>query len=110
MALLTATHETGFACEVADRLVFMDADEIVEVAGVAAFFGNPETERAKLFQGHCCTFADGRPGVGSCLTGPRRTRLETSVPAAIHAGRPLQVPTCSPSSHMSFTIAHAFFC
>ncbi|MXZ23259.1 MAG: hypothetical protein F4Y80_00085 [Caldilineaceae bacterium SB0665_bin_21] len=50
MALLAATHEMGFAREVANRLVFMDADEIVEMAGVAIFFENPETERAKVFQ------------------------------------------------------------
>ncbi|MXZ43146.1 MAG: hypothetical protein F4Z18_15660 [Caldilineaceae bacterium SB0666_bin_21] len=50
MALLAATHEMGFAREVADRLVFMNADEIVEVATPATFFGNSETERVKLFQ------------------------------------------------------------
>lgn len=50
MALPVATHEMEFAREAADRLVFMDADEIVKAAGVATFFENSETERAKLFQ------------------------------------------------------------
>ena len=49
MTLLVVTHEMGFAREVADRLVFMDAGEIVEVATPATFFDNPETDRAKLF-------------------------------------------------------------
>ena len=49
MTLLVVTHEMGFAREVADRLVFMDAGEIVEVATPDTFFDNPETDRAKLF-------------------------------------------------------------
>ena len=100
MALPTATHEMAFACEVADRLVFMDADEIVEVAGVATFFGIPETERAQLFQGHCFTFADGGPGIGSCLTVPGgRASKHQSQPPSMPSGRyrhPLahRVDTC----------------
>lgn len=43
MALLTTTHEMRFAREVADRLVFMDADEVVEIATPATFFENSET-------------------------------------------------------------------
>lgn len=42
MVLPVATHEMGFAREVADRLVFMDSSEIVEVATPAAFFENSE--------------------------------------------------------------------
>ena len=49
MTLLVVTHEMGFAREVADRLVFMDAGEIVEVATPDTFFDNPRTDRAKLF-------------------------------------------------------------
>ena len=49
MTLLVVTHEMGFAREVADRLVFMDEGEIVEVATPNTFFDNPETDRAKLF-------------------------------------------------------------
>lgn len=50
MTLLVVTHEIAFAREVADRLVFMDAGEIVEVTTPDTFFDNPETDRAKLFQ------------------------------------------------------------
>ena len=50
MTLLVMTHEMGFAREEAGRLVFMDTGEIVEAATPDTFFGNPETNRAKLFQ------------------------------------------------------------
>lgn len=49
MTLLVVTHEMGFAREVADRLVFMDAGEIVEVGTSQEFFDNPKAERTKLF-------------------------------------------------------------
>ncbi|MYB76144.1 MAG: hypothetical protein F4X83_03420 [Chloroflexi bacterium] len=48
--ILAVTHEMAFAREVADRLVFMDADEIVEVVTPDTFLDNPETDRTKLFQ------------------------------------------------------------
>ena len=43
------THEMGFAREVADRLVFMESGEIVEVGTPEHFFANPKEERTKLF-------------------------------------------------------------
>lgn len=49
MTMLVVTHEMGFAREVADRVVFMDAGEIVEVAKPEVFFTNPQHERTKLF-------------------------------------------------------------
>ncbi len=49
MTLLVVTHEMGFAREVADRLVFMDAGEIVEIGTPREFFTQPKTERTKLF-------------------------------------------------------------
>ncbi len=49
MTLIVVTHEMGFAREVADRLVFMDAGEIVEVGTSKEFFDNPKAERTKLF-------------------------------------------------------------
>ena len=49
MTLLVVTHEMGFAREVADRLVFMDAGEIVEEGDSQEFFDNPKAERTKLF-------------------------------------------------------------
>jgi ABC-type polar amino acid transport system ATPase subunit len=39
----------GFARRVADRVVFMDEGEIVEVAPPEEFFTTPKTERAALF-------------------------------------------------------------
>ncbi|WP_073954327.1 amino acid ABC transporter ATP-binding protein [Thalassospira sp. TSL5-1] len=49
MTMLCVTHEMGFAKEVADRVVFMDAGEIVEMGEPHAFFANPKSERTKLF-------------------------------------------------------------
>lgn len=47
--MLIATHEMGFAREVADRVVFMDAGQIVEVGPPQQIFGNPQTTRAQNF-------------------------------------------------------------
>jgi polar amino acid transport system ATP-binding protein/general L-amino acid transport system ATP-binding protein len=49
MTMVCVTHEMGFARSVADRVIFMDAGEIVEQAEPAEFFDNPENERTKLF-------------------------------------------------------------
>ncbi|MGA1542736.1 MAG: amino acid ABC transporter ATP-binding protein [Ilumatobacteraceae bacterium] len=49
MTMIVVTHEMGFAREVADRLVFMESGEIVEVGTPEDFFSNPKEERTKLF-------------------------------------------------------------
>ena len=49
MTMICVTHEMGFARRVADRIVFMDFGEIVEVAEPETFFNSPQTDRAKLF-------------------------------------------------------------
>ena len=49
MTMIVVTHEMGFARSVADRIVFMDKGEIVEMAPPAGFFANPTSERTKLF-------------------------------------------------------------
>ncbi|OSQ41899.1 glutamine ABC transporter ATP-binding protein [Thalassospira sp. MCCC 1A01428] len=49
MTMLCVTHEMGFAKEVADRVVFMDAGEIVEMGEPHDFFDNPKSDRTKLF-------------------------------------------------------------
>jgi len=49
MTMIVVTHEMGFAREVGDRLVFVDAGEIIEVATPEEFFQHPKHERAKLF-------------------------------------------------------------
>ena len=49
MTMLCVTHEMGFARQVADRIIFMDAGEIVEMNRPEAFFANPVHERTRLF-------------------------------------------------------------
>ena len=49
MTMLVVTHEMGFAREVADRIVFMDAGEIVEIGTPEHFFTDPQHERTKSF-------------------------------------------------------------
>ena len=49
MTMLVVTHEMGFARAVADRVIFMDQGEIVEDAPPSEFFGNPRSERTRLF-------------------------------------------------------------
>ena len=43
------THEMGFARQVADSVVFMDAGEILELNEPAGFFNNPQHERTRRF-------------------------------------------------------------
>ncbi len=49
MTMLCVTHEMGFARDVADRVVFMDAGEIVEAGAPSRFFGDARHERARVF-------------------------------------------------------------
>lgn len=49
MTMMVVTHEMGFAREVADRLIFMEGGEIVEVGTPEHFFNNPTEDRTKLF-------------------------------------------------------------
>ena len=49
MTMICVTHEMGFARSVADRVIFMDAGEIIEEATPEIFFGAPRNERTKLF-------------------------------------------------------------
>jgi polar amino acid transport system ATP-binding protein len=51
MTMLVVTHEMGFARKVADRVIFMDKGEIVEVGEPESFFSNPQNERTKTFLG-----------------------------------------------------------
>ena len=47
--MVCVTHEMGFAKKVADRVIFMDAGQIVEENTPDKFFDNPESDRLKLF-------------------------------------------------------------
>lgn len=49
MTMLVVTHEMSFARAVADRVAFMDAGRIVEIAPPEEFFAAPKTERAQRF-------------------------------------------------------------
>ncbi len=49
MTMIVVTHEMGFARQVANRVVFMDYGQIVEVNTPDEFFKNPQHERTKLF-------------------------------------------------------------
>ena len=49
MTMIVVTHEMGFARRVADRIVFIDAGEIVEDAPSEEFFSAPKTKRAADF-------------------------------------------------------------
>ena len=49
MTMLCVTHEMGFAKEVADRVIFMDAGRIIEQAPPQDFFDHPKSERTRLF-------------------------------------------------------------
>ena len=49
MTMAVVTHEMGFAREVADRIVFMDAGRIVEEGTPGSFFTSPSHERTRAF-------------------------------------------------------------
>ena len=49
MTMLCVTHEMGFAKEVADRVIFMDAGEIIEENNPVEFFENPQSDRTQNF-------------------------------------------------------------
>jgi polar amino acid transport system ATP-binding protein len=49
MTMVIVTHEIGFAREVADRVVFMDAGRIVEEGTPAQVIDNPQHERTRAF-------------------------------------------------------------
>ncbi|MBU0925999.1 amino acid ABC transporter ATP-binding protein, partial [bacterium] len=49
ITMVCVTHEMGFAKKVADRVIFMDAGQIVEENTPNEFFDNPQSDRLKLF-------------------------------------------------------------
>jgi polar amino acid transport system ATP-binding protein len=49
MTMIVVTHEMGFAREVADKLVFMDAGVVVEAGDPREVLANPKHERTKSF-------------------------------------------------------------
>lgn len=49
MTMVMVTHELNFAENVADRIVFMNEGEILEITPPKEFFKSPQTERAQHF-------------------------------------------------------------
>jgi polar amino acid transport system ATP-binding protein len=49
MTMIVVTHEMGFAREVADSVVFMDAGAVVESGKPADVLSNPQHERTRAF-------------------------------------------------------------
>jgi general L-amino acid transport system ATP-binding protein len=49
ITMLVVSHEMGFARLVADRVIFMDDGQIVEINAPKGFFDHPQHERTKLF-------------------------------------------------------------
>jgi ABC-type polar amino acid transport system ATPase subunit len=49
MTMVVVTHEMGFCRAAADRVMFMDYGQIVEIASPEELFNNPKHDRTKLF-------------------------------------------------------------
>jgi ABC-type polar amino acid transport system ATPase subunit len=49
MTMVVVTHEMGFGRSAADRVIFMDDGQIIEVAPPEQLYANPQHERTKLF-------------------------------------------------------------
>ncbi len=49
ITMICVTHEMGFAKKVADRVIFMDAGQIIEENDPHTFFEQPESDRLRLF-------------------------------------------------------------
>ncbi|MGN6764146.1 MAG: amino acid ABC transporter ATP-binding protein, partial [Rhizobiaceae bacterium] len=49
MTMICVTHEMGFASKAADRLIFIDRGEIVEMGAPATLFSTPKSDRFKQF-------------------------------------------------------------
>jgi polar amino acid transport system ATP-binding protein len=85
MTMMMATHQMGFAREIADRVAFLDAGRIVEIGPPSQIFDNPKEERTREFVSHALSAAADeleiaapvsadRGGLG--LTNPLLSALE----------------------------------
>lgn len=52
MTMIMATHQMGFAREIADRVAFLDRGRIVEIGPPSQIFDNPQEERTREFVSH----------------------------------------------------------
>ena len=49
VTMIVVTHEMGFARQVADRVIFIEAGQIIEESAPGEFFGNPTQARTRAF-------------------------------------------------------------
>jgi polar amino acid transport system ATP-binding protein len=49
MTMVVVTHEIGFAQKVADKVIFIDSGEILEIGTPPDIFVNPQHPRTKEF-------------------------------------------------------------
>ncbi|GAJ05590.1 unnamed protein product, partial [marine sediment metagenome] len=49
MTMVVITHEMKFAHQVADRVIYIDQGQIIEIGETKTFFENPKEERTKKF-------------------------------------------------------------
>jgi polar amino acid transport system ATP-binding protein len=49
MSMVVVTHEMGFAREVADKVIFMDAGQVIEQGTPEEIFDHPKSERLQTF-------------------------------------------------------------
>src|SRR5207302_11102625 len=52
MTMLVVSHEMGFARQVANRMILMDAGQSIEANEPKAFFDHPQHERTKVCLSH----------------------------------------------------------
>ena len=52
MTMIVVSHEMGFARAAADKVVFMDNGEIIEIAPPDVLFDSPKEERTRRFLQH----------------------------------------------------------
>jgi polar amino acid transport system ATP-binding protein len=60
--MVIVTHEMEFARQVASRIVFMDAGEVIETGHPEQFFAAPQTQRAQQFLARFRAPHEARPG------------------------------------------------
>ena len=75
MTMMMATHQMGFAREIADRVAFLDAGRIVEIGPPSQVFDNPKEERTREFLSHVLSTAASESG-GRGAWGERIARSD----------------------------------
>ena len=112
MTMLVVTHEMGFARQVANRMVFMDAGQIVEMNEPEAFFAIRSTSAPSCSSARFCTEAAVAHGIlrdergarwaYQCRSGPL-ARFQASMPPWIWQAdaRPASCAACTAMAERS---------